>query len=143
MIQALNQFRLHGHFTDLYLHCDETVFHCHKAVLAAASDTLKDLVLNDQEGFIKIEGPVKCQDMEDVINFAYTGGVEDEAGLQRPGLLKAAAMYGLGGLFDLCQGAMVAKVRVGGMDPVEALKLGVRWDAFISSIAINMSKYLE
>ena len=113
-------------FSDLEIHCEETVFPCHQLVLAARSPVIRAMLDSDmveKQTKIIIIKDAKPDIVAEMLNFIYTGDITNEKMDEMArALLGIADMYQLDFLKKMCEDKLCCTLEVD--NSVECLVLG-------------------
>ena len=113
-------------FSDLEIHCEETVFPCHQLVLAARSPVFRAMLDSDmveKQTKIIIIKDAKPDIVAEMLNFIYTGDITNEKMDEMArALLGIADMYQLDYLKKMCEDKLCSTLEID--NSIECLVLG-------------------
>lgn len=123
LLKEYESFLNNENLSDITIRVDERNFQCHKIILAAKSQVLRELLTNHMNGNlgnVMEFTDIKAEIFEEVLRYMYTGKVNN---LQEYGIdiLRAANQYKLEHLKNMCEEFLVAKLTHDNV--VETLKI--------------------
>ncbi|XP_023340926.1 speckle-type POZ protein B [Eurytemora carolleeae] len=117
-------------FTDMTIVCDQKEFHCHKFILAARSEVfaamLRHEFLEKQNSRVDVK-EIDSETMELLLNYIYTGQVQDFNRVSVVDLFKAADRYRLDDLKHLCEEELIERVEAS--NAADILSLAHKYNA--------------